>query len=371
MAEKKPLDINSLLKNWKAILALIAVSILVFELFAMGLLGRGSILGNVQEKQLYGETEFQGSIRTYEPFLFIPSKEALSGTMVHEIKALSGVTQLSSEATGTVIYLETRDDVYPVALALKKKNITVYSLANIAAPAEFPVLLENGQTINATGSAVAIRVETQPMIPPDSIVTIKMAVMVENNRIVQYGNALIKTENKMLSFEGEVQKQRIRQMFYIPWDERNDLDTAPLENLTFQYEKNNLAVFSVELPLEKVMAVRELDYVLYVDKKSAVFAENFTDAERAESDFGVSLAFQPSLLVVESEEGLELPYNSTSLYIYEIKLSLPDYSVPDELRVLTIESSNRITRQKVNVSATVSAVGPVMLNIENAIIASS
>jgi len=366
MAEQKnDFNISSLLKNWKVLLALAAVFILVFELFAMGLLGSGSILGKQEGKQMLGNAEFNGSIRTYEPFLFIPSNYSLSGNVVNEIKALPGVTQLNSESSGTVIRLETRDDVYPVALALKKKGITTYSLANIAAPSQVAVVLENGQVINASASSVAIRVETQPIIPVDSIVTVTMVVLVENNQVVQYGSALIKREEKTVSFEGEVQKEKIKQVFYVPWQERNNVDAASLGNASFKYEKNNLGTFSEELPLETVMSAKGLDYVVYIDKKSAVFAENFTDAERAAADLGVSIDFQPSLLIVESDEKLQLPYNGTQSYLYEISLSSPDYILPEEMRSVSIETEERLAGRQANVSASVIAVGPVVLGMEN------
>lgn len=369
MTEQKSSGIKQLLNNWKAVLALIAVFILVFELFAMGLLGSGSIFGKPQEKQAYGGTEFQGSIRTYEPFLFISSKEQLGGNIINEIKEMPGVTQLTTEAGGIIIHLDTRDDVYPVAVALRKKNITAYSLANIAAPAEVPVLLENGQVVNASWSVAAVRAETLAVIPVDSVVTVKMMVLVEDNKIIQYGNAIIKTDEKTLSFEGEVLDEKIRQVFYVPWEKRNDVDLALFENMTFSYEKSSLAIFSEELPVEKTVLARQLDYVVYVDKKSAVFADNFTDAGRASADLGVPLVFQPSLLTVEGGEEVELPYNSTRSYLYEIKILLPEYYLPEEFQVLEIESREPIAGQKVNMSAMVSAVGPVVLDIENVTLA--
>ena len=175
------MNFDSLKKNWKAVLAVVGIFILIFELFAMGLLSSNSILarlGGSKSQQQLAQVEFKGSIRTYEPFLFIPSSIPLSGTLMDEIRNLSGVVQLSERQGGTLIELETRDDVYPVALALKKRNITTYTLANIAAPRDVHAILENGQVLNVTMASVAIKAETIPLIPLDNEVVVTMTAVI-------------------------------------------------------------------------------------------------------------------------------------------------------------------------------------------------
>jgi len=368
------MDFDSLKNNWKAALAVVGIFILIFELFAMGLLSSNSILaklGGSKSQQQLAQVEFKGSIRTYEPFLFIPSGTPLSGSLLNEIRNLSGVVQLSQEQGGTVIKLETRDDVYPVALALKKKNITTYTLANIAAPSDAQALLENGQVINVTMANVAIRAEAIPLIPLDSAVAVKMTAVIQDNAIVQYGNAVVKSEEKTVYLSGDVQEELIEQTFYVPWEERNNINESMFENITFTYKKNNLGIFSQEIPTAKVMEAKKFDYVTYIDKNSVVFIDNFTDKQRAENDFGVNISFDPSILVIRSKDKIALPYNSSSSYVYKLNVSSADYSLLNGLESIEITSKDKIESNKVNISATAQTIGPVIISISNTTILTS
>ncbi|MEM3432062.1 MAG: hypothetical protein QXU76_01640 [Candidatus Bilamarchaeaceae archaeon] len=363
MAEENKSNEDSIFKNWKTILAIVGVLILVFELIGMGLLNTNIFAGKSNTAFKTGKAEFVGTIRTYEPYIFLPS-QPMSAELFESIRSIPGVVDVSQENNGLIVKVETRDDVYSVALALKKMGLNPYSLANIAAPSVVAVVLdENGQKVNASLSGVPIKAEVQPLIQLDSEVTVSMLVAVQDNFIVQYGAAVVKSEDKPITFSGVVEDSRIKYVFSIPWENRNSIDIAGL-NAT--YNRSDMGVFQTEISINQLTTIKQFDYVSYVDKKTVIFAENFTDSDKAISDFGVNISFLPSLLIVTTkDENFSLPYNYTVSYIYTISPNASDYLFVDNRRFIEFESSDLIKSNEVNISAVAKIIGNVVLELQN------
>jgi len=264
-----------------------------------------------------------------------------------------------------VIVLETRDGVYTTALYLKTLNITAYTLANIAPPGMTPVLLETGEEVNASFS-IPIRIETTPLVPPDTIVSIAMLVLVSDNSIVNYGSAYILTEDKTITLEGEITKEMFAYSYNIPWEQRNNVTSEQFESYgDVYYEKSNIGFFGRELTQEEMLAAKQLEYIEYIDKKSAVFSENFADYDRAASDLNVNLSFSPSVLSILANETLNLTYDSSLSYMYTVNMDPGDYIIDENMQTVTLQSHRKIPDNDVLLSLEGKFIGATLFELEN------
>ena len=350
--------------DFKTIVAIIAVGLFVFEMIAIGVLGGGSLpFFQKEEEQNVGQVEFSGSIRTYDPFLVIVG--GIDNVLMNDLKSLEGVKEITAEQGNTVVLVETRDDVYPTAVYLKSLNITSYSLANIAAPGIVPVLLETGEEVNASFS-VPIKIETTPLVPPDTIVNIAMLVAVSENAVVDYGSAYILTEDKTITLDGTIENEMFEYSYDIPWEERNNITEDEFDEYgDVYYQKNSMGFFERELTQNEIVYAKQFDYIEYIDKKSAVFSEDFSDTEQAASDLNVSISFSPSTLTILSNETLNLTYDSSLSYIYTVKIDPSDYLIDENMQVVTLQSTGKINDTEVPISLKGKFVGDVLFEMES------
>lgn len=350
--------------DFKTIVAILAVGLFVLNIVAIGVLGGGQLpFFQEHEEQVLGQVEFNGSIRTYDPFLVVSG--GISGNLMNDLRSLEGVRDITAEQGNTVIVLETRDDVYPTAIYLKNENITSYTLANIAPPGLVPVKLETGEEVNAN-FAVPVKIETTPLVPPDTIVTVSMVVLVSENAIIDYGSVYIKTEQKTVYLDGIVEDEMRRYMYSIPWEERSNITEEEFEEYgDVNYEKDSMGFFDRELTTEEMFTIKQFDYIEYIDKRSAVFSENFTDTEQAISDLGVQITFSASTLEILTDERLYLDYDSSLYYIYTIRLDSSEYTIDEDMQLVTIESEDKIRDDVVPVSLTGKFIGPILFELES------
>ena len=349
--------------DFKTIVAILAVGLFILNIVAIGVLGGGQLpFFQEEEEQNVGQVEFNGSIRTYDPFLVIVG--GIDTALMNDLKSLEGVKEITAEQGNTVILVETRDDVYPTAVYLKSLNVTSYSLANIASPGIVPVLLETGEEVNAS-FAVPIKIETTPLVPPDTIVNIAMLVAVSENAVVNYGSAYILTEDRTITLDGTIQNELFEYRYDIPWEERNDITEEEFDEYgDVYYQKNSIGFFERELTQGELVGAKQFDYIEYIDKRSAVFSENFTDAEQAISDLNVNVSFSPSTLAILSNETLNLTYDGSLSYIYTVKMEPGDYIIDENMQVVTLQSSRKIYDEEVSISLTGKFVGDVLFELE-------
>ncbi|MEM4359991.1 MAG: hypothetical protein QXT45_05630 [Candidatus Bilamarchaeaceae archaeon] len=349
--------------NLKVALAILAVFLFVFELVAIGVIGGGSLFKK-KEEIIIGQTEFDGIVRTYEPFIAVG--EMPDATLLNELRSMSVVKSVSEERGATYITLETREDVYPVATFLMSKNLTPVSIANIAPGGGAVVILENGEVINASFGSIRIRVETDKIVPPGAQVRVAARVGIAGKTIVGYDSAFIKSEERTVNMAGTVKQQVFKYVYLIPWNKRNTIDVDSLRNQTggtVRYERRDTAFFKRELTQEEVMKARQLDYVVYIDKQSIVFSENFTDGERAVSDIGVDIDFKSSVLTLLVTDPVELDYNKSLTYVYFLTLESSNYTIPDALAQTSLESDTIIEQESVPLRVHGQFVGSVLFNV--------
>jgi len=349
--------------DFKTIVAILAVGLFVLNMVAIGVLGGGKLpFFQEEEKQNIGQVEFSGSIRTYDPFLVIVG--GIDNKLMNDLKSMEGVREITAEQGNTVVLVETRDDVYPTAVYLKSLNITSYSLANIASPGIVPVLLETGEEVNAS-FAVPIKIETTPLVPPDTIVSIAMLVVVSENAVVNYGSAYILTEDKTITLDGTIENEMFEYRYNVPWEERNDIAEEEFDDYgDVYYQKNSMGFFERELTQGEIVGAKQFDYIEYIDKRSAVFSEDFSDVEQAVSDLNVNLSFSPSTLVILSNETLNLSYDGSLSYIYTVKMDPGDYIIDENMQVVTLQSSRKIYDEDVPISLKGKFIGDVLFELE-------
>ncbi|NYZ76969.1 hypothetical protein H0O02_01495 [Candidatus Micrarchaeota archaeon] len=319
----------------KMILAIVVIAICIFEMIALGVIGGGGGGGgNTVVESVTGTAEFSGTIRTYDPVLVVNSP--LDTDTVAELRAMPGVADVSPSQDGTVIRTETRDDVYPIGVFLREKNLTAYTVANIAPPPFIPVELGNGSIVNATPGNIALRVVTEPLVDVDSEITIKMIAQVSQDVLIGYGSPLIVSEEKKAEAQGTVLSMVYIYTYSIPWAERNGIDAEALrsEYGNAEYRAKNTVLFNQPLTVEEVMAKRNVSYITYIDQYGIECSGNFTDMTQVETDFGqAGASFQPSVLTVITNRTADLNYSGSLVYRYLI-------SLPDEAGGMAIESDS-------------------------------
>ncbi len=304
-------------KHWKAILAIAAAAIFIFEIIALGVLGGGGAGGGSTSTGTLetGTTEFTGTIRTYDPVILVTD---LDDDAANELRAMETVESLTTSAEGTLINTETRDDVYPIGVYLREKGIEGVTVANIAMPPFVEVELGNGTKVNASAGNIAVRVLTEPIVDVDTEVRITMVVQIANGMVYTYGSPLIVTEEKEIEAESTVLEVEHIYAYLVSWEGRNSLDTG---NITeFDYDRKDTVFFTEAITVEEVMEKKNLEYVEYIDQYSIECSENFTNRSAVENDFG-AVTFPDSVLTIVSNESVELNYSGSVVHSY--RLSLP------------------------------------------------
>jgi len=316
---------------FKILLAVIVIVICIFELIALGVIGRGG--GGAKPTEiLTGTTEFTGVIRTYDPGLLVTSP--IDTATLNEIRAKSEVIDVTPTQDGMLIRTETRDDVYPLGVFLRQKNLTVYGVANIAPPATMEVVLPNGTSINATPGNVALRVVTEPLIDVDNEITIRMVARVADGVLVDYSAPLVVSKEKKFEVEGTVLAVDYIYTYSIPWKERTKIEVEKLSDYgEVKYRKRNTVSFNQPLTISEVLEKKNISYITYIDQYSIECDENFTDEEMIRSDFdGKEMTFVPSILVIVSNKTVDLNYSGELVYRYKI-------SIPTEINGTRLESN--------------------------------
>jgi hypothetical protein len=246
----------------------------------------------------------------------------------------------------------------------------VLGVANIASPSIIPVVFEDGTTANVTTGDVRIQVETEPLVPPDTQVGLAMLVAVSNSRIIQYGSTFIKTEEKNITLEGALQWTMFEYSYSIPWENRTAVDAKALsaEYGKAEYSRKDVGFFKSELAPAQLIELKKLDYVEYIDKKSVVFSENFTDAAKAESEMNTSMSFQPSSLRIVTNSTANLPYPNEAAYIYSIRLNPENYDIPEHLLNVVITSDRQYDYPSATVQVSINGqfIGSTLVTIKEA-----
>lgn len=309
------------------IVAVLIVVGFITELFFFG--GYTSFINNNRQtitgENITGSTIFNGTIRTYDPFLALPPET--SKTILDELKKRPDVTSVSQQGNYIYVRTETRDDVLPIAEYLRSKNVTALSVANIALPPEVELKTQNG-VVNASTMGAIVRVETEPLLEADSEIGVAMIGISSEGRLIDYSGAKIQAGRVTINANATIMSMDHTSYNYIiPWADRVAVATMLAGNpgqYTYKYDKKDMVIFSTPLTLTQIMAKRQFLYVVYIDANSAAVSGDFDNQTLLEENFAdAAIVLPPSSLDISTNStnlSLAIPFNSTIRYSYTVKL---------------------------------------------------
>jgi hypothetical protein len=272
-----------------------------------------------------GTAIFNGTIRTYDPFLLLPADTSKS--VMDDLKKKEGVKDVSLQTEGYVVETETRDDVYSLASYLRTRNVSSQSIANVVVPQELVVTTSTG-TVNASAAGV-VRVATEPLLDTDSMVTVNMTAIVSSDGLLlDYRSASILKQAIVGRFDAViVGLDRKTYSYSIPWEKRTGL--GDLSGFgTVDFRKVDSIVFTSPLTTAQVVAKKQFPYVVYIDPNSAMVEGSFSNSSQVALNFqDANYTLPPSFLDIVSNstesEAPPVPFNATLRYSYFIRLVDP------------------------------------------------
>lgn len=350
-------------KDILKIIVLIGVAVMVGSMFAPSLMFNSSNGTPGQTGELVtGMAVFNGTIRTYDPFIYVQN---LPDSVLNEVRLDERVRSVTPDSGGYFINTTTRDDVYPLAQYLKKKGVSPQSVANIILPASLEMELSNGTRIELT-SVGAVRVVTEPLVDSDTEVLVQMIATARNGRLESPVSAQILAEAVSVSGNATVSSFEGREYVYtIPWDSRLEIDDSSIPG-NVDFERNDYISFASPLSVMQISEKKDLEYITFISDTGASVTENFTDKERIISDFGdISVVFPDSSLKIATNETVSLPYNGTALLMYSVEVppSIGGYSLDGKTIDIKVENEYSLN-QSVDIIVNGTAIGNRIVEIE-------
>lgn len=342
--------------------ALIMILVLVLEPLSRGGLFGGSSTGTVLESgdNVTGTTVFNGTIRTYDPILYMDP--ITDQALVNELRNLPGVLDVKSETNALVVQTETRDDVFPTATWLRERNITSYSVANIALSSQIEVQTSTG-IVNATVYGGVVRVVAEPLLDAGEQVTVSMVAVISSGQVIDYSSASLLLQPTDIVIDAEVESlEGVVATYLIPWEERNSLDLSAFDDIT--YNKVDSIIFTTPLTVSQVLAKKQFSYVTYIDANSAQVESGFDNVTLLEANFqDTPFVLPDSELVLRVDELPELDYSPESVYYsYKLRLADPPYQMDDTMVLETEEEYELGSTVQISIEALV--LGDKVLSVK-------
>lgn len=319
-----------------------------------------------------GNVTFNGTIRTYEPVLGIPVNT--SAALLDGIRKLPGVKDVRTQSTLILVDTETRDDVYPLAVALREMNLSpIIGVANIAIPPELTVETAGGP-VNATALNGMVQIETEPLVDAGGEVPVSMGAVVRDGLLLGFYNQQVVSSRSSFMADAAVESLTNMTMSYvIPWEARDSIGLQDLAAYDYQYRKTNTVVFSPPLTVGDIKARKSLPYITYIDAGSAEVAPNFTSTDGVAGDFAdVNVTFLPSALVIRApsvpelkgRDGGSLDYAPSISYSYVLRLpgTVGGYDIGDVAFEKQTGSPLELN-STVQVNVTILALGSKVLSV--------
>ncbi|MBN1170424.1 hypothetical protein JXA56_05335 [Candidatus Micrarchaeota archaeon] len=280
-----------------------------------------------KEEKITGQVVFDGVIRTYDPYIYVPSNT--SNEVLQDLLDMDGVSSVVLEGQYYVIKTDTRDDVYNVAEYLRSKSVNSLAIANVVAPNQMQ--LNTGMEIlNVTFGLGSVRLVSEPVLDSDEKATVSMIAIAEKGFIIEYDSAGFIFLEKQVQLNATIDKRSVKYIYSVPWEDRNSV------NVSGDYKKTDSLLFEPPLDPGQIMTKKQFDYIEYIDAHSAQVYADFDDRGQIEENFAdVSVHF-PSSTLTTSEPDLD--YNSSKLYLYSLTLESDEYNIKQkELEIETTE----------------------------------
>jgi hypothetical protein len=305
---------------------IIIVIILMVEPMFWGGSGAQGTVTMDPGKNVSGTAVFNGTIRTYDPVLFIPTDTDPS--LLSQLRLLPGVRDVKSDATGIQIQTDTRDDVFPTAAWLRARNVSSVSIANIAVNSEITVQTPGGE-MNATVLGGVVRVIAEPLLDVDNEVSVSMNAVVLSKQVIDYSSASLLLQPIDMILDANVESMDSIVLSYaIPWVERNSLgNLSSYGDAT--YSQVDSIVFTAPLTVAQILAKKQFPYVTYIDSGSAQVLSSFDNTTTLAENFAdTPYSLPSSRLVIRANRTPDIPFEPTlRSYQYTLRLVDPPYDM--------------------------------------------
>ena len=373
---------EGIMKKYGFVIILLIIVGFIAEMAAPGLLrGKWEIDNKANGQQMTGLTVFNGTIRTYEPVLFVQGN--INQSIMDILQNDTRISTITKDQQGWLINVTIRDDVYELAADIKKSyNLTSNSVANIILPPQIVVYLQNGSIVNTSTSTYIsyfgpLKLWTEPMVEADSVVLVRMQATVQGDSLIGSANPTILAPRINLTTNATITKLITREIIYsIPFEDRNAINVTLLEetygNENVSYLKNSFIEFNESLTVTQIMQKSNLSYITHIGQDSANIKDNYNDSESIKNDFtGLSVTFPYSILKISSEKvsiSMISKYKSNTLYKYYISVPKEEqgYSLPqDEQKYYVITNRTALLNSTVNVTIDGITIGNSFVRIDS------
>jgi len=306
-----------------------------------------------------GITVFNGTLRTYEPFLVLPADT--DSSLLEELRDYEGVRNVKVESQGIVVETESRDDTYLVASYLRQKGISSLTNANVVIPQTINVDFEEGREEVRASFSVMVMV-TEPVVEAGTEVTISMMAIVRDGYLINYYSPSMLVEETTVLVDADVKQLNYKLYTYdIPWESRNSLGN--LSRYDADYDRKDLIIFDSPLSTGQVITKNQLSYVEYIDSTSAQLSPDFDNITKLQTDFiGINYTAPSSSLTIKTNETPDINFTADVLYSYDLELLEGDYTFKDSVLTVDMYEEQEIgSTVKLNISIT--AIGANVVSV--------
>jgi hypothetical protein len=153
--------------------------------------------------------------------------------------------------------------------------------------------------------------------------------------------------------------------FIVPWESRGQIDVSSYSNAS--YDRADYISFPQGLTVLDITEKVKLPYITYITDFSATVNSSFTDKSKVQNDFGnISIVFPDSILVINTHESVDLPYNSTVFNSYMISLpkTISGYSLSGESFNIT-STKDFSVNDSVNITIVGKGIGDKIVKIDS------
>ena len=320
----------------------------------------GGGLNNLLKPQLppgtniTGTTTFNGTIRTYDPFLFIPGN--VSQSIIDKLNTKKEVRGIQLATDGIIINLDSRDSVYPVAVYLRDLGVAPLARANVVVDRDVEVETLTGKIKTPIPNGV-VQLICEPLIDADTQVPVSLVVILVNDQIISYQSAKLLVDTASITLDGKINSLNQKTYTYlIPWEERNSLgNLSSFGNVN--YKKIDTIIFAEPLQIQQIMVKRSVPFVIYIDANSAQLESSFDNLNRLNLEFNdTKFTLPSSKLTIITTDTPDLVFNSTVVYSYNVTVTgTSNYILTQNL--FTVDSSTAYQPEdEVKVSMDVSSL---------------
>jgi hypothetical protein len=297
--------------------AVIAILMFMLEPFQWGSGISKPVSSGSAGQNVTGTAVFNGTIRTYDPVMFIPIETNQS--VIDKIRLNDSVRDIQQQQNAYMVQTQTRDDVFPLASWLRGMNVTGYAIANVAVNQQIKVDTAAG-IVNVTVPAGVVRVVTDPILDADNMVTVSMIAVLRDGVLIDYSSASVVLEQieilldtRVESLDGAVYR------YTIPWGERNSIgDLGPYGNAA-EFRKVDSIVFKAPLSVSQILTKKQFPYIVYIDANSAQVEPSFSNLTMLQTNFGdTPFSLPDSTLTITANETPELNYTGSVTYRYTL-----------------------------------------------------